>query len=355
MEPSRALDRNHQLDALRGICALVVVFYHLTMLLPGVNGALWAAWWPRPLIAGPSAVFVFFALSGYVLQIAFAERGGQAVAPFLLRRFGRIYPPVVAAVLLGLVMVSVLRPADTLPDTLPMSDWARQFWTHPFGAGDVIAPLVLGSGRLDLDPPLWSIVIELRYSLAFPLIALAVLRWGWHAAAAALACSLATALVLPEFVTLRFAVLFTAGAALAFDRARCAALLARIGAPVRAVLLVAAIMLLCQEPGAWLGMAVSLGAVLLVALVALGQDRPRWADAPVLRWLGQVSYSLYLVHFPIMLGLTYALGRFIPLSLVLALVLPASLAAAQLCWRWVELPAIALGRRLAMRPTLLPA
>lgn len=65
------------------------------------------------------------------------------------------------------------------------------------------------------------------------------------------------------------------------------------------------------------------------------------------RWLAKVSYSLYLIHAPILLGVFQYLHWSGPAALVLALFLVA--VGAELGWRWVERPSQALGKRLADR------
>jgi peptidoglycan/LPS O-acetylase OafA/YrhL len=66
-------------------------------------------------------------------------------------------------------------------------------------------------------------------------------------------------------------------------------------------------------------------------------------------WLGDISYSLYLIHMPVLLALVYLFYEKVPLGPMIALTLPAMLVAAQLMHHLIELPSMALGRRLAQR------
>lgn len=68
-----------------------------------------------------------------------------------------------------------------------------------------------------------------------------------------------------------------------------------------------------------------------------------------IHWLGKVSYSLYLLHTVVLFSLVYLLYGVLPLWAILALVLPVSMVAAAAGYRLLEVPSIALGRRLTAR------
>lgn len=75
------------LDSLRGVAALLVVFYHL----PGWYPPFYSLEWVRK---GGLMVNFFFVLSGFVLYHGYFGRirGGRGLAQFMTLRFGRIYP-----------------------------------------------------------------------------------------------------------------------------------------------------------------------------------------------------------------------------------------------------------------------
>ena len=75
-------------------------------------------------------------------------------------------------------------------------------------------------------------------------------------------------------------------------------------------------------------------------------------------FLGRVSYSLYLLHHSVLKSVAPWVLERGGLALLLAVVVALSIALSVACHRWVELPAIALGARLARRfapPAPLPA
>jgi peptidoglycan/LPS O-acetylase OafA/YrhL len=69
---------------------------------------------------------------------------------------------------------------------------------------------------------------------------------------------------------------------------------------------------------------------------------------PVLVRLGELSYSIYLVHWPVLILTSYLVPNDWPIAARMAnlavLGVPATLAASVLCYRRIELPGIALGR-----------
>ncbi|MCU1512745.1 MAG: hypothetical protein JWO34_2585, partial [Arthrobacter sp.] len=97
---------------------------------------------------------------------------------------------------------------------------------------------------------------------------------------------------------------------------------------------------------------VTAGAVLIVLLFVSCGSAKRLANTAVAQWLGRVSFSLYLVHLPIILaGVT--LLRSVSLPLALAVSVAASLVAAELFFRFVEQPShrlsVAAGRAVGRR------
>jgi peptidoglycan/LPS O-acetylase OafA/YrhL len=88
-----------------------------------------------------------------------------------------------------------------------------------------------------------------------------------------------------------------------------------------------------------------------ILLVALCLADP-WAHAALSHgfptWLGRISYSLYLVHRPVLLTLVHVFWGKVPLQYILLCTVLLSLLLADLTYRVVEKPSIDLGRRLAL-------
>jgi peptidoglycan/LPS O-acetylase OafA/YrhL len=97
-------------DALRGIAVLSVLFYHnLSPFVMGQQGKNpWLYWAGFPLLLGYSGVHLFLVLSGFCIHLRFArQRPPRAIdfGAFWKRRFHRLYPPYVAAMFLGIGFV----------------------------------------------------------------------------------------------------------------------------------------------------------------------------------------------------------------------------------------------------------
>ena len=159
--------RLDQLTGARGLAAWFVVLYHIRQSLVSIL--------PEQVIGvfayGYLAVDIFFLLSGFVMWISYGERfretGGAIIAPFLWKRFARIWP-LHALVLAGFVMLVLVlaasgRSIDAYPlAELPLHIFLVQNWgfTH----------------ALSWNPPAWSISTEFAAYLAFPVIVLAI-KW----------------------------------------------------------------------------------------------------------------------------------------------------------------------------------
>jgi peptidoglycan/LPS O-acetylase OafA/YrhL len=99
----------------------------------------------------------------------------------------------------------------------------------------------------------------------------------------------------------------------------------------------------------WLLSLLAAGAI-LAALEFSGLDRVLLARP--LQWLGQVSYSLYLVHVPILLAALHGLAAATGVLVAVLVAIPCSLVVALLLNRYVEQPAARLGRSRVMKRPL---
>jgi peptidoglycan/LPS O-acetylase OafA/YrhL len=350
--------RLHALDGLRGAAAVVVVAFHVigqTRLSDAVASLLLASPFGL-LVNGPGAVHVFFVLSGYVLALTLSRdtRPGR-LARFYVRRWFRIQPPYMAAVLFA---------------------WAVSQWVMPVGAQATGAPwvrlpaqalpiaLFFPSMAFGLLPVGWSLFIELAMSAVFPLLFLLGRRVH-----PLLPIALGLALLHefdPRWRFLRFAIDFAIGFALFAGAGGIARFVQRFPRSVPAIAGVAGIALL-QLPFA-IGFAhtgfagieqghspsaivpFALGSALLIITALHAPALRRALSTPLASFFGRVSYSLYLVHYSVMICfvLRFPDYRFEwPVALlVFAATLAISSALSELGYRAVELPSIRAGRAL---------
>jgi peptidoglycan/LPS O-acetylase OafA/YrhL len=363
--------RLRSLDSLRGIAAVVVVIYHSLLVFPytyeilggrGVpfaeNGDIWALLLtvtpPSLLWAGREAVLLFFVLSGFVLALPFDAPPGTRprLLPFTAKRVVRLLLPCAAvAAILGLLV-----PALDVAPRPELSGWVDGSWQEPVTPGLVLRHALLLGGEYTLNNPMWTLHYELRVSLIFPaMMALAAL--GNTVLAGAAIAGVLVCLVEMKFIgtglltTLLFVPHFALGALLARHRDAVAGWVLRRGSLATVALWLLCYLLLTFR---WLvplgGLACDLangvGAGLLIALI-IGSPRATVAlQARTLLRLGAISYSLYLVHVPVLLtGLHFAPAA--PAWVIAAAAPALSVLAAMLLHRWVEEPAIRLGRQIA--------
>lgn len=155
-------DRKFQLDSLdglRGLAVLIVLLSHTSNagipLFPFANFSG----------MGKSGVFLFFVLSSFLLTLPFIKKGGDSISKsfllnYLMRRFFRIYPLYFLYLLLGLLTSLLLWKIFGLnrPIGIP-------FYISP---KDLFEQLLLTQGR----GVTWSILVEFRFYFILPVLAL---------------------------------------------------------------------------------------------------------------------------------------------------------------------------------------
>jgi peptidoglycan/LPS O-acetylase OafA/YrhL len=305
--PSLASRYVPPLTGIRALAALLVLGLHTDQNVP--SGVLTA----MPFLArGYLGVDFFFVLSGFIITHVYfaslAQPSRNGVQVFLWHRFIRLYP-VHVTVLAGLVvLISIVRAnhiALNNPQEWRFADLPWQLTLlHAWG----VTP------KPGWNAPSWSISAEWFAYLLFPLLAPALTLVRDRVAALLLATaalagtawafaladwSLNTWVGAPALV--RVSGEFLCGAAL------CRAVaLARKPAGLRGDLLGTAAFLSFLV-GASLAMR-DFGLVALLALTIFGAATANGFLAGTLGsrpfvWLGEISYSIYMVHFPVLLVL----------------------------------------------------
>jgi peptidoglycan/LPS O-acetylase OafA/YrhL len=338
------------LEGLRGYAALLMVVYHVWVLTGGplLGGG-------RALLSGGFlAVDLFFVLSAFVLTLPAARSGSRGSwRKYALRRAARIVPAYYAAVATALVLYHVLAgpAADRRP---PTADGLLAHLTFL----QIEARLIPGyDGALGfrVNPPLWTLSVEIAFYAALPLIVLAFLRrpalWvGVAVAGTVLLRGLALGLFdgSTEDRLLSLPPMYAADFALGMAGAWLYARGITLKAWMSVAALIAALAVLHASGGPtadaarlgarqslWLAVAtpVAFGALVLTATNAA------WADNPLARWLGKVSFGVFLFHFMVLLLLTNGLGLEREFWLLLPLGVAGSLAAGYASYRWIEEPA----------------
>lgn len=371
----RVSSRIDSLDGLRGIAAVVVLLSHLMLAFAPVADREFAHDGPgghlvvdvlvfSPLHVfwdGQAAVTVFFVLSGLVLTLPVIRAEPRyRWGAYLRSRPVRIYLPVIAAVVVAAVMMLAV---DRSASSLESSRYA--LYDEPLEARTLAQEMLLVTTTPSIVPSLWSLVWEIQFSLLLPLYVLPLLyarRRGLALAPAAAAAALIGVAVgwLVGIAALMFLPVFMLGVVIAISAPTLTRWAARLGPRGWALLLVGAgaaiylprLLRWCQVPPAYveLGQAVvALGAAVVVVAAMHCPATVRLLTTRVARYLGKISFSLYLVHFPIILTIVMGLGEgrqwvSVPLAAL------ASFAGAHVFERTVERPTHRLARRLAGHP-----
>lgn len=353
------MQRLQHLDGLRGVAALLVVYQHLVEYAGRMapSGG-WVSAHLAHLLGymdlGKAGVIAFFALSGFVVPLSFRQPALPRLS-FALSRVFRLYP----AYWVSLALAALLLPALGLGGVS-----AAQL-----AANATMVQLLLG--QADVVSVYWTLLIELGFYascvLVYSLGGLQSPRWCVGMACALLALALGGSLLrgqvsplVPVGAPLYLALMWYCAAVRLW-------LLERVPGARRCCLL-ALPLLLALFPLAWSMayddhthresvLAVVTGFYAGLALFFWCVLR-RAFDAPLLVRAGALSYGLYLFH-PLALDVAHTLARGLAwpqrlaaLALVTVLL---SFAAAWLVRRGVELPGIALGKRLARRLAALHA
>lgn len=322
------------LDPMRGVAALaVVIFHYLGSILPTLrpNGV------EHIVDHGKMGVHVFFVISGFVIPYALQRSGysWSGMGRFMLRRFVRIGPPAYVA---ALAMIAF--------HLLAMSINGRPVDGDPFpglGLQAILANLtfsveLLGTGWYNFV--YWSLSTEFQFylvlALLFPLLANE--SPSWRVAIIMLALIAASFIPGPSFF--HYAIYFVLGMLVFLwnetSTGRTMILALAVAACVTGIV-----------QGAWLPVAVSVAAALIIA-----SDTPFRTRAT--DFLGDISYSLYITHAPVAFFAETVIKRIIPMhgtgagkALLFLLYLAIALIVAWTFHRVVEKPFLRLSKRIA--------
>lgn len=177
------------IDSLRGIAVLAVMLDHLpysTVLNPNAPDAVGASSVLPPAVTnvtchGHFGVNLFLVISGFCIHLACAQGSRLGFRQFWWRRFHRLYPPYVAAILLTLAGLffyhGVIRQHLSLPQAFGYAD--GKLFAVDLGSLVFQVQNVTGAGARIGNSPLWTLALEEQlYLLYFPLLWLRD-RFSW--------------------------------------------------------------------------------------------------------------------------------------------------------------------------------
>ncbi len=376
-----------QFDSLRGLAACSVVIFHYYLAMRGAADPLIAqvfSWLQalgdtplRIIREGHAGVVLFFTLSGFVLYLLL-DRTRLPLPAYAVKRVVRLYMPYLAAIMLG-VLGEYFLAGGTLTG---LNHWISKFWSWPINAHTVI-PQVIFLGQFQFnrfDFTIWTLVQEMRISLLFPIMFLMVRRLRWWTALMPFVIGSVTVVALQQpavhaaigsnilttggvstqyILTVHYLLAFAIGAVLACHRECLRAAYTALAARVRILLIGLALGLYIYGPKAmhitglhsmlpydWPLMA---GAGLLLTVAAFETRIAGCLNSVPLRWLGRISYSLYLFHPLVLLAALHAFHGLIPLGPLLLGSFIATFAISELTYRFIERPTVHLSRWSSQR------
>jgi peptidoglycan/LPS O-acetylase OafA/YrhL len=326
---SRFEGRLGYIDGLRAVAVLLVMIFHARVHMPGVPlGHLF--------LEGTHGVDLFFVLSGFCLSLPtlIKLRDARAVRfdllGFAAKRFLRIFPPyAVAVVLFAGIGTYAIRHGFALPAGMR---------SH-FELTDVLAELLFFDRMNEhINQSFWSLALEFRWYFIFP-VALAI----WAARPRALLALIFAAVVASELTR---ATSTDVGVMPAFLLGIVAAQI-RVSdhpiaffAPLIGVAGVVAGLML--EQGYHFPVQTNFGWHVVAFALVVSAGRERWLQALLsqraLIAVGTASYSIYLVHEPIVSATVASLGPRIGVASAMLVAIGLGLAGGFFLWAIVERP-----------------
>jgi peptidoglycan/LPS O-acetylase OafA/YrhL len=302
--PERALE----IDGIRGWASFFVLVYHecyemLNRLVPWLNSA-----WFAPIFDGRIAVCVFFVLSGDALSTTFLSRGATdpvAIDRLLVRRYTRLTIPI----LMSCILVYVLRllHADFHQQgaiILERTTWLGQFVEFPFSVVGLIRFAFMNvyikySIDTSYNPFLWTMAVEMIGSM---LIFLMCYLWPRLRNPKAVVVGLTIML----FGLNSYFCLFFAGMFLGLLRSESfyADQMGSTGRQWASLAGFASVaLLLVAGYRRTLPLFYDFGVAIAVVFLLYSQRTLRgFLRGPLSRWLGDVSFPIYLVQFAVMMS-----------------------------------------------------
>lgn len=364
-------DRLRSLDGLRGVAALIVLVQHTLLSYNPVAEVFFEEtevgvgspyWWLtysplHVLWIGEEAVLVFFVLSGLVLALP-AVRRPVRWRSYFPKRLVRLYLPVWVALAIAVLLAAVV-PREVSPEqSTYLNDRADLTLSDAWGD----AVLVFGAGVI--NSPLWSLRWEVIFSVLLPayLLLAGRSRLAWLLAKFAALLALIAVGTVIDSQALRFLPMFGVGVLMAYHLDLLGAVRDRIDSARRSegLWLALALLTLLLITARWtvLGLPVEsvllsaaasggsfLGAVLVVYLAMYWPwARDALETGPVLH-VGVRSFSLYLIHEPVVVTTRFLLPGAVPAWASFAVCIALSILAAVVFYRWVEAPSHALAQR----------
>ncbi len=260
---------------------------------------------------GESAVLFFFVLSGFVLALPYFSNKEKPLdlLAFYNKRILRIFPAFCVAILLCIALKACVYHPDNMQR---YSDWLRNIWPWNFKDADYIKQtiktfflIVFDYNTNLLDPPIWSLLVEMRMSFLIPFMVISVKKNSF----------LFNALFIVAFTYMGadfYIGVFYFGIILARYHEALGSYIRQAPRYMILLLFAAAVCLYSNHytfnignaPGETSRLHLYLsvaGSGLFIILAMHQQGVSDFLKNKVCLFLGKISYSFYLIHLPILI------------------------------------------------------
>ncbi len=167
------------IDYFRGIAILAVFLFHCLGVAFGHDQLAWGPWFSDfstsrsflalvPVTLGWAGVAIFFVVSGFCIHLSFLNGPANDWRVFFVRRFFRIYPPY----LLALIFFACVLPTTRL-SFRSLFAWAQA------GSHALLVHNLDQRSYFGINSAFWSIAVEVQLYLLYPALLALVRKLGW--------------------------------------------------------------------------------------------------------------------------------------------------------------------------------
>lgn len=368
-------ERFHSLDSVRGIAALQVIIAHSLVAVPGLN-------WMRDINKVPDSfishlthsplhffwsdtepVIVFFVLSGFVLSLSYfsVDRKSPDYSSFFIKRLIRLYIPCFMILCISIIFKFLLYRPNVVDD---FGEWVKMMWTLPLNYTVLKNIFILNSSYLDyFDRSLWSLGPEIKLSLILPVFIFLTKRLTYSLSILSVVIFFCIYHLLvhfnlqsiwSEFSTLYYFTFFLLGSLICKYRSTLLSFVNQLTNFQYFFLIFIAIYLYTFNFSMWWlpphimailrlfsNQITSIAAAILIVISLSDKAKPL-LNNKILLFLGEISFSIYLVHAVVITVFAYLLQDYISIRPTVFFAFICCFPLSYLFYRIIEQPSLRL-------------
>ena len=368
-----------ELDSLRGIAAFTVLINHCIMAYP----IIYSLFVSRDLTKsnlflnylmfsplhifwnGHSAVILFFILSGFVLSTSHYSTTKFVYKDYLIRRLCRLYLPYFCIITVSVLLLNFYH---THHGMVNLSDWFNTMWYSKVSLTDYFRLILLGGNTNNVGTTLWTIIIEIEVSIILPIFLILIKNISFFQNILFVFAYVLIFLLLNKTVVFTYLpflrnfyylTFFLLGGIIYKYKGEITEISVRNKyAPLLIFILILIFynwewLFIWVQPysGGFLHMindyiAAAGGVLLIIICLVNNSTIKKIFNNVVLKFLGKISYSLYLIH-PIILLMVVYTAPTINYGFLIIIVIALSIIISYLYYISIERPAIKLGKYIA--------